>query len=77
MDREERGRGGERHVDPGEHEAVPQVQEPHREEPGLHAHDLQVLFFFPSDALLCPESEHGARKREKLFEKGLRSIFLK
>ena len=46
MDREERGRGGERHVDPGEHEAVPQVQEPHREEPGLHAHDLQVLFFF-------------------------------
>ena len=41
MDPEEQRGERELELDPGEHEAVPQVQAAHREEPGLHAHELQ------------------------------------
>ena len=43
MDPEEQRREREPELDPGAHQAVPQVQAAHREESGLHAHDLQPV----------------------------------
>ena len=40
--KEQRGER-EPELDPGQHEAVPQVQAADREEPGLHAHDVQPV----------------------------------
>lgn len=43
MDPEEQRRERESELDPGPHQAVSQVQAAHREEPGLHAHDVQPM----------------------------------
>jgi hypothetical protein len=43
MDPEEQCGERELELDPGAHQAVPQVQAADREEPGLHAHDVQPV----------------------------------
>jgi len=40
VDDKEQRRVREPELDPGQHQRLPQVQAPHREEPGLHAHDV-------------------------------------
>ena len=43
VDPEEQRGERESELDLGAHQAVPQVQATHREEPGLHAHDMQPV----------------------------------
>ena len=40
---EEQRRVGEPELDPGQHQALPRVQAAHREELGVHAHDLRAV----------------------------------